>query len=122
MEKPSPERRKYVRIKKNFILNYHVKNHPQEHFEVSQLKNISLGGMCFVASKSFPPSTKISIELKTPYLANTVNLEGSVLEANEKLKNILYEIRLQFDKLNPQAEFIINKIIEYFQKEVGQTA
>ncbi len=113
------ERRKYIRIKKHFIISYYDKHDPTTKHEISQIKNISLGGSCFVTSQYWPPTTKIGIELKTPYLAGTVHLEGTVLESHEKIPNLLYETRLVFDQLTPQAEFVLNKIVGYFRELKG---
>ena len=91
-----------------------------KHHDISQLKNISLGGMCFVTSRKYAPGTKMAIELKTPYLAGTTSLKGTVLESHEKAVNILYETRLMFDPLTPQAQVVLNKIVSYFDQQ-GQT-
>ena len=110
------DRRQYIRIKKHFILAYYDKEHPEKRFDASQLKNISLGGMCFLTSQYFKPASIVSIELKTPYLTGTVYLEGKVLGCVEKLPKVIYETRLQFDKLSTQAEFVLNKIVEYYKE------
>ncbi len=110
------ERRKYLRIKKHFILSFYDKKDPTTKHEVSQLKNISLGGSCFITVHPYEPLTKLVIELKTPYLAGTIHLEGTVLESQEKVLHLLYETRLLFDSLSPQAEFVLNKIVNYFQE------
>ncbi|MDO8580598.1 MAG: PilZ domain-containing protein [Candidatus Omnitrophota bacterium] len=55
------ERRKYKRINKNFILTYYEKIKPKERYEVTQMKNISLGGMCFITTQAYPPSTLIAV-------------------------------------------------------------
>lgn len=108
------ERRRHKRIKKNFILTYFEVSNPSQKFEITQLKNIGKGGICFITTRPFPASTKIGIELKTPYLSGTTYLEGIALESHEKIKNLLYETRLQFTSVEPQAEFLLNKVIEYF--------
>ncbi len=108
------ERRFHKRIKKNFILTYFDVNNPSVKFEITQLKNISKGGICFITTRTFPASTQIGIELKTPYLSGTTYLEGTVLESHEKIKNLLYETRLEFAPLEAPAEFLLNKLIEYF--------
>ncbi len=115
-EETRQERRKYTRIKKNFIISYYNKQSPSVKYEVSQIKNISLGGSCFITSNYCSPSTPIGIELKTPYLAGTVHLEGSVLESQEKVPNLVYETRLVFEPLTPQADFVLKKIVEYFKE------
>ena len=60
------ERRRYKRVNKNFILTYFDKNHPEDRHEITQLKNISLGGLCFVTLHHFEPGTPLGIELKHP--------------------------------------------------------
>jgi hypothetical protein len=117
---PEKDRRRYVRIKKHFILSYFMKDDPSVKHDLSQLKNISLGGMCFVTSKAFEPQTKLGVELKTPYLADTTHLEGTVLESHEKLPTAIYETRMAFDPLSPQAEFVLKKVIDYFKEIKGE--
>ena len=111
---PGSERRQYKRVNKNFILTYYDKSDPSKKYEITQLKNISLGGLCFITSRHFDSGAKIAIELKTPYISDTTNLEGQVLGSNEKIKKILYETRLKFDSLTPQAEFLLAKLIDFF--------
>lgn len=110
----SQERRQYVRVTKNFILTYYEKDRPGEKHEITQLKNISLGGMCFITTKSHTPKTHLAIELKTPYLANITYLEGTVQMSHEKVKGILYETRVKFESLNTEAEYLLSKMIEFF--------
>ncbi len=108
------ERRQYERIKKSFILSYFDQAHPENKFEITQLKNISFGGMCFITSQSYESQTKLGIELKTPYLAGTTHLEGIVLGSNEKMKDKIYETRLQFGNLDAEAKILLGKLIELF--------
>jgi len=119
--KPEPEkkisekeRRSHKRLKKNFILKYFNPETPTEKYEISQLKNISMGGMCFITTFKFNTGTPLGIALKTPYISDITYLQGKVLESHEKIKDMLYETRLQFDQLNSQAEFLLPKMIEYF--------
>jgi hypothetical protein len=105
-----------MRIEKHFIISYYEKDDPMIKHDISQIKNISLGGMCFVSAQSYAPSTKIGIDMRTPYLTDTVPMEGTVLESREKIRNMIYETRLVFDKLSEQAELIIKKLIATFAK------
>lgn len=117
MKKEQPERRRYKRIRKNFVLTYFDLADPLQKYNTSQLKNIGLGGMCLITPKPFAPSTILGIELKTPFVTELTHLEGKVMESHEKIKDIIYETRLEFNQLTPPAKFVLNKIIEYFVKE-----
>ena len=108
------ERRKYERISKSFILSYFDLKNPKHKYEITQLKNISLGGMCFITGRSYETSTKLGIELKTPFLAGTTHLKGVVLGSNEKMKDKIYETRLQFEPLETEAKILLGKLINLF--------
>ena len=114
------ERRKSKRVKKHFVLSYFELTNPSVRYDASQLKNISLGGMCFVTPKSFSPGLRLGVELKTPFMTELTHLEGIVLGSHEKLKDIIYETRLKFENLTPQATFVIGRLIQYFEKENGE--
>ncbi len=116
----SKERRHYVRIEKHFIISYYDKNDAAVKHSISQLKNISMGGMCFITAQKFAQETKMGIELKTPYLANMVHIEGTVLESHEKILGMIYETRLSFDNLSAAAEIVLKKIVETFLKITGE--
>src|SRR3989338_7488376 len=119
-DQPQPEeRRKYIRIKKNFIMTYFLKDQPAVKHEASQLKNISKGGLCFITAQKYEPQMRVIVEIRTPYIADITRLEGKVLESHEKLKDIIYETRLQFENLTPQNEILLNKLEEFFIKEKG---
>ncbi len=108
------ERRKNKRIKKHFLLSYYLRDNPEKKYEVTQLKNISLGGMCFITTRAYAPGTVMGIDLNTPYLSDATYLEGVVLESHETAKGILYNTRLQFKDLTPEAKFLLKKIMDFF--------
>ncbi len=114
------ERRHYIRIEKHFIISYYDLNDPAVRHNISQLKNISLGGMCFITSQGYATATKMGIELKTPFLADTVHVEGTILESREKVPDMIYEIRLSFDALSGEAELVLKKVVETFLKISGE--
>ncbi len=115
-QKEGPERRKYLRIEKHFILNYYDILHPEDKYEASQLKNISLGGMCLITGKPFASGARLAIELKTPFLLELTHLEGTVMESHERIKDVIYETRMCFEALSPEATYLLGKLIEHFEK------
>ena len=120
MEKNFQERRKYKRIRKLFILTYFDERHPEKRFSATQLKNLSCGGLCLITERSFEAGTMLGIEIKSPYFANVTKLKGDVKESRECAKDIIYETRLKFQELSEEEEYILQKIIKFFEnKENG---
>jgi hypothetical protein len=110
------ERRKSPRIKKHFIIRFIQKDNLTVKHEVSQVENISKGGMSFSSSVRFEKDAELLIELRTPYIAETVHLSGIILECKDKIPGILFQNRLQFLDLSPAAQDILDKIEKYNPK------
>jgi|CXWL01.1.fsa_nt_gi hypothetical protein len=112
-EKSGSERRKHIRVDRNFILTYFDKQAPNIKNEITQLRNISRGGICFVSTRSFPVSVELVIEMRTPFTTGTILFEGVVLESRERIKNLIYDVRLEFRNIQPAALEILEKVEQY---------
>ena len=113
MDKPLKERRKYIRIYRNFILSYHQKGNPSATHEVSQVNNVSKGGLCFSSTQPLKQGRSIIINLKTPFISDSISVEGVVLECKEKITDMIYEVRLQFQEVPRQVLTVLEKIETY---------
>jgi len=118
MSEPIENRREYLRIYRSFILNYHPLSDVSAQREVSQINNISQGGMNFSVNTPLKVGERFGIELKTPFLAESLYLEGEVLECREKIIGLIYEIRLQFRDLSTAAKEVLIKVEQYAHKEI----
>jgi hypothetical protein len=109
------EKRAHERFLRNYVLTYHEKNNPEKQYSVTQLKNLSIGGLCFITDQHFEKNVELSLALQTPYVSETTYLSGIVLESHEKVTDMLYETRIEFTKLTPESKFLLNKLIEFFK-------
>ena len=111
------ERRRYERLQKKFVITYHPADEPEVSYDISQIKNISLGGMCFVATRTYAPGTKLAIALQTPFIWDRLSLPAEVLESKEMAKDLIYETRVAFAALDDNAKHYLGKTIEVFMKK-----
>jgi len=112
-EPKGAERRKFVRIRKNYILRFSSKDNPSVKTSISQIENISKGGICFSSTISFDTGDVLAIELKTPFLADTIYLEGKVVAVKEKIKGMIYDVRFQFENISPLSADVLDRIEKY---------
>ena len=110
-------RRKYVRIYRNFILLYRLKGQENIVYEMSQVNNISRGGVNFSSTVLLTVGGELSIEIKTPFLNDKVNLEGVVLECKEKIPNLIYGVRVEFKNVSAQVNDVLVKIEQYAKQQ-----
>lgn len=117
MAEAPKNRRQFVRIYRNFILSFHLKDKKEVVYEMSQVNNISRGGVNFSSTVKFEQNSVLIIELRTPFLSDKIVLEGFVIDSREKIANLIYEVRVQFQNLSPQAVEILAKIERYAPQE-----
>ncbi len=113
MNKPSDERRKYLRIYRNFIMSYHEKGKSTISHNVSQVNNVSKGGLNFSSTYPLKQGLVVTVDLKAPFIADPIRLEGVVLECREKIPEMIFEIRLQFQEVPQQVLTVLEKIESY---------
>jgi hypothetical protein len=113
------ERRKHLRIYRNFILNYHEKGQSGALKNVSQVNNVSKGGLSFSSTHPLEQGVIVMIDLKTPFIADSIKLEGQVLECREKVPAMIYEVRIKFQQIPEQVLTVLEKIENYSKTEEG---
>ena len=113
----SENRRQFVRIYRSFILTYFSVSNSDVPKEVSQINNISQGGMNFSILSPINKGDILTVELKTPFLSEGLQMNGEVLECRDKIPGLIYEVRLQFKDLSSFAKEVLAKIEHYARKE-----
>lgn len=116
MKYTGPERRKHNRVSGKFVVSYRVKT-DIDNVDISQTRNLSLGGMVLTTNRNFPMDTILAIDIRLPFFVGTVSLIGKVMESREVVKDLIYDTRIQFIAVDSKAEGIIKETVGYYLKE-----
>jgi hypothetical protein len=108
-----PERRKNPRIRGRFIVSYRILEEAN-NLDISQTKNISLGGMLLTTNLKFEPGTSLAVEIRLPFEKNPIMLIGKVVESQEITKDLIYDTRIEFLAVDENHRAIINKTVDYY--------
>ncbi len=102
------ERRRDKRIPGRFVISYRV---PGENYstDISQTKNISLGGVNLITARQLEVGTELILEIRLPAEEKVVLLNGRVKESKEIAKDLIYDTRLEFLDINEKQKDIINQ-------------
>ena len=111
-----PERRKSPRITGRFIVSYRILKE-EDAADISQTKNIGLGGMLLTTNKQFSLGTNLALEIRLPFDPNPIMLIAKVLESREITKDLIYDTRLQFLAVDERHRKVISQTIEYYLKK-----
>lgn len=115
MSYDGPERRKYIRINGRFIVSYRILEE-SDNTDISQTKNVSLGGMIFTSNRGFAKGTKLCVKIRLPADPTPIELSGEVVESREIVKGVIYDTRLKFLAINDSQVQVINRTAELLSK------
>jgi c-di-GMP-binding flagellar brake protein YcgR len=116
MSYTGPERRKYPRINARFIVSYRVLGE-EDNVDLTQTKNISLGGMLLTTNRQFKVGTNIALEIRLPFDPHPIMIIGKVLESHEVTKNLIYDTRLLFMAIDEKHKSIVKQTVDYYLKK-----
>jgi hypothetical protein len=69
--------------------------------------------MSFSSTRPLKQGIDVVIELKTPFIADPIRLEGVVLECREKVADMIYDVRVQFKEVAEDVLMVLDKIESY---------
>jgi c-di-GMP-binding flagellar brake protein YcgR len=116
MKYAGPERRKAPRIAGRFIVSYRVMEEA-DNVDITQTKNISLGGMLLTTNRYFEPGTQLALQIRLPFDPDPMMLIAKVKESHEITKNLIYDTRLAFLAVDEKHRKIITETVNYYLKK-----
>jgi hypothetical protein len=110
------EKRKQPRIEGRFVVAYRILE-DKDNVDISQTKNLGLGGMLLTTNRYFDPGTNLAIEIRLPFDPNPIMLLAKVLESCEITKNLIYDTRLAFLSVDQRHKKVITETVIYYLKK-----
>jgi hypothetical protein len=104
------DRRQSIRLKKHYMGRFSLKDQTSAKAELTQIENISQGGLAFTSRGTFKQGDVLIVELQTPFIAEKVMLEGVVLKVSEKIKGLIYQNHFKFQNVNAKSAEILKSI------------
>ena len=111
-----PERRKYPRVSGRFVVSYRLLKNT-DNLDISQTKNISLGGIMLTTNRFFAPGTKLALDIRLPYHTDPIMVIGQVLESREITKNLIYDTRVQFIGVDKKYKNVLIQTVDFYIKK-----
>jgi len=108
------EKRKHPRVPGRFIVSYRVLEE-NEKTDISQTKNVSLGGMLLTTNRRFEAGTNLAL-IRLPFDPNPLMLIGKVVESKEITKNLIYDTRIAFLAVDEKHRKVISATVDFYMK------
>jgi Tfp pilus assembly protein PilZ len=110
------ERRKHPRVNARFIVSYRILDEIDK-VDISQTKNLSLGGMLLTTNKRFSIGTNLALEIRLPFDPNPIMIIAKVLDSCEISKDLIYDTRLIFLAVDERHRKVIEETVDYYIKK-----
>ena len=107
------ERRRNPRICGRFIVSYRILDE-LDNTDITQTKNISLGGMLLTTNRLFPKGTHLAVEIRLPFDRSPIKIIGKVVESTEITRDLIYDTRMEFLAVDENHRGILNKTVDYY--------
>ena len=111
------DKRKHPRVAARFIVSYRILDESDSR-DITQTKNISLGGMLLTTNRQFNPGTNLALEIRLPFDPNPIMLVGKVLESKQITRNLIYDTRISFLAVDEKHRAVIGETVScYLRKD-----
>ena len=107
------ERRRFVRIDGTFVLSYRQAGIEDPKSDITQTRNISVGGLLFMTDKLFPLGAILVLKLRLPDREDHIDIKVKVVGSRQIRKNVLYETRAKFVDIKEEDRDAVRKIVGY---------
>lgn len=110
------EKRKHPRAKGRFVVHYKILEE-RNNVDLTQTKDISLGGMHLTTNRKFAPGTKLALEIRLPFDPNPISIVGRVVDSREVARDLIYDTRLEFLEIDKNHKNILSQTVDYYVKK-----
>jgi hypothetical protein len=98
------EKRQSARFKKPYTATFFIKDAPQKEFDISGLRDISKGGLRFLAYQKFEIGAVITFHIKFPFAEPPITVvEGQVVDIHAEAGSSVYRTNVKFINLSAIA-------------------
>ena len=120
-EKSFEDRRRYPRVNKTFVVSFSRYGEAGTHADISQTRNISLGGILLTTDIQYAPGTVLTLKLRLPVQRDTVNVLGRVITSKRIVNKLIYDTHIEFMEIDEANREALEQTMNLFlKKEEGK--
>ncbi|UCC95610.1 MAG: PilZ domain-containing protein [Candidatus Omnitrophota bacterium] len=105
------DRRKYPRLPTTYIVRYKPR-YSKTNYEVTQTKNISLGGIFLLTPKMLKQGQQLEMHIQFPFARKKIMVLARVISCEKLARGEIYETRLKFIEMSEETKQKLAEIIQ----------
>jgi c-di-GMP-binding flagellar brake protein YcgR len=108
--------RQYKRLNAVYLVKYQVRGAGDQP-RLTNVKNISAGGLKFVAKEFLPQEAIIKLNILVPGLERTLEAAAQVLRVRRSREGFIYSVAVKFIEISSDDQWALNQFIEDLAKD-----
>ncbi|MDD4954293.1 MAG: PilZ domain-containing protein [Candidatus Omnitrophica bacterium] len=110
------EKRKDPRVSGRFVVSYRILEEAN-NVDISQTRNISVGGMLLTTNRGFDKGTNLALEIRLPFSLDAMKFIGRVVESREISRGLIYDTRIEFFSVEDKYKKVVGDTVDYYLKK-----
>lgn len=115
------ELRKHPRISWSFLVKYKLHGQEEGTFDLSTVKNISVGGCYFGSQKAYPVGQLLDLEVKLPGIKDPLLFQGTIRRCDPGQAPGLFFIAVEFTNMGESQKEAFSRVMSFFIKKQNRS-
>ncbi|HLD69673.1 MAG TPA: PilZ domain-containing protein [Candidatus Omnitrophota bacterium] len=105
------EARRHKRLNADYLLKYET-NEIGEGPKITNIKNISAGGMKFLTKEIIPETSSIQVNILIPPLEKSFQACASVLRVRRLKRRLIYSVAVRFTDIRQKDQDVLDEYVK----------
>ena len=105
------DKRRHKRLKLAYLVKYET-GRAGEPSRITNIRDISAGGMRFVTKDILPETAVIKVKVMAPPDGRVFDAEAKILRVRRANRNFVYSVAVNFVNINPKDSGALERFIE----------
>lgn len=114
MPRAKLERRQFPRVSHTYTISFKRYKDAEDNWDISNTRNLSLGGALFLSSEFFPLDNILDIRLNVPGQAGYRQCQGRVQRCEGPFERAYYKTAISFTLMEENYSEPLRKSIDFF--------
>jgi len=120
--RPSKENvRKHKRLNADYLLKYEAGGFGQNP-QITNIKNISAGGMKFLTSEAIPETATLNVSVLIPPLEKSFMAHARVLRVRRLKKRLIYSVAVRFTDISKEDQSVLDDYVKSLAEIEGRAS
>ncbi len=107
--------RKHPRLNVSYLVKYEIKGHGEQP-HITNIKDISKGGLRFLAHEPLPHNGMIKVNILVPPLERVLEANAQIVRVRRGKVGVLYYVAVSFLEMSQDDQEVIQQLVENVSK------